>query len=168
MFVMLGLGYLFELNDQTMESVFFLLFIILISTYPWAFIEHERKHQNQIGVMLFTENEIEIVGQSQKFEWSEVVGLGTGEVKGENIFSWYGIQGPKYSAGQNAFLKFNPDSEIEKIHLKFETFKDQRIFKEILFDQYSRGNLQLTTVYNGLGLEYEEIQKLKKTTYNIL
>ena len=162
MMAMLVFNYFIELNGHTLQNILFVLFFIIILTYPWAFNEREQKHQKLTGTAQFTENYIELIDINLQYKWEDVNELKIGAVRGEDIFIWVRMVGPKFSAGQDTFLNFKTGPVSKRLYFRFETYNDQRIFTDIIYDQYFRGNLKLTTVYNGLGIGYEEIQKLKE------
>ena len=160
--VLLVIYIAFELEDRTMEISLFIILGIFFINQIWAFFEWEYVHQEEIGTAVFQVEKIEIKLSKLNFKWKDVMQVGYGSVKGENIFSWVDWMGPRYSAGQDAFLKFKSDSKTTKIHLQFETQEDQQTFRDVLIDQYIRGNVRLKTVYIGLGLGYKQIQEIKR------
>ncbi len=152
------------ISEQIIRNLVFPLLISYILIYRWAYNEYEKKHHKFIGTAVFTENEISI-DNDKSFKWSAVEKLGIGKVKGDRYLDMHyprGFHGPAFSAGQDAYLALEDNNETKKVFFLFETYKDQRIFKEIIIDQYVKGNIALNTMYVGLGLDYDEIQEIKK------
>lgn len=130
---------------------------IFFTAFIWGFFERETKHLRFYAQAQLTADGIFL--ESKTISWTTISALKTGNVLGENIFNKMKFVGPKYSSGLNSYLQTESG---DTYHFLFESYKDQSQFEKIMKDQYKRGSLKLTIVSDGLNLDNEAIQELKK------
>lgn len=128
----------------------------------WNYFEHETKHLEFFGLGAIKTDLIHL--EKDPLMWSNVVRVCIGPVLKEDVFNWALHIGPKYSAGLDSFFELE---DGRRFHFLLETYREQSRFERIIKDQYLRGNLALETVYDGLKLDYEEIQELKRAKSNV-
>ena len=133
----------------------------------WARHEKETYFGEIDGELKITDDHIIINHTEHSWEQLEAFRFKLGHAKGEPLhenphgFNRYRV-GPAYSAGIDSFIAFKKEGKEYRYHLFFEEYQQQVAFARIIKRHFYLGHIALITTYEGLRLDYDEIQKLKK------
>ena len=133
----------------------------------WARHEKETYFGEIDGELKITDDHIIINHTEHSWEQLEAFRFKLGHAKGESLhenphgFNRYRV-GPAYSAGIDSFIAFKKEGKEYRYHLFFEEYQQQVAFARIIKRHFYLGHIALITTYEGLRLDYDEIQKLKK------
>lgn len=142
-----------------------ILGLILYASYRGAH-EKEKKFGKLEGEVRISLDSIEL--NDSLYSWSQIdqVKFGVFAVVDEMLWSetypiarYYG--GPAYSQGVNNFIEFKTADKKVKVFFQLETPSHKVEVRRIMRLLFFNDRIDLSTTYNGLHLEYEEIQELK-------
>lgn len=168
MLLYLALTQLLQTNSETDKAVFISLFLLIIVGARWSYNEKQKKFGYLTGELKITEQIISI--DKKEFNWQEISNFSFDiqQVLDEPLweddtwgaYRFYG--GPSFSQGVDNYIEF--DSPIGHIRTYFQlATPSQRVdLVNLLRRHFFLGNIELQRTYNGLHLEYEQIQELKK------
>ena len=101
------------------------------------------------------------------------VKFGVFAILGEKLWSdtypiarFYG--GPAYSQGVDSFIEFKFDGDKVKVFFQLESPSHKVELRRMMRLLFFHDRIDLSTTYQGLNLEYEEIQELKKAKIKYL
>lgn len=156
-----------NLNFEEEQIVIWSLVALMIIGSRWGYHEKQRKHGDIDGTLNI--NIDNITADDKCFNWKDIsnfqvsIGHVMDEPLYDQVFSHYRLYGgPAYSAGVNNFVSFNYNNEECKIFFRLDTPSHNAELKAMIRQLFFSGNIELQTTYNGLQLEYEQIQELKR------
>jgi len=127
-----------------------------------VFFEIEKPNHKSVGLICFLEDSIKLISEQKTFSYEDITEFKIGRIR-EAKLPIRDLIYPCYSAGQDTFLILSSNKKNLKIHLRLNNDDDKQAFETIARDQFASGRIKLNTVYYGLDLNYEEVQKLKGT-----
>ena len=133
----------------------------------WGRYEKETYFGEIGGELKITDDHIIINHTEHSWEQLEAFRFKLGHAKGEPLYeNSHGFSryrgGPAYSAGIDSFIAFKKEGREYRYQLFFEEYQQQFAFARIIKRHFYLGHIALITTYEGLRLDYDEIQKLKK------
>ncbi|KYG79697.1 hypothetical protein AWW67_10245 [Roseivirga seohaensis] len=161
----------FDLNSPPDHPVTYVI-AVLASLMPiasyWGYHAKEHKHGKLEGELSVTNDGITI--NEETYSWPKIkdlqykVGHTLNELLFDDIlfdrYRYYG--GPAYSAGVDSYISFKYNDEYFKFRFRLETPSHLVQYRNLIKSLYYNDYLPLNKTYEGLQLEYEEIQILKE------
>ncbi|KYG74447.1 hypothetical protein EV198_1089 [Roseivirga ehrenbergii] len=161
----------FELNayyDYTVTLTLIILFSLMPIASYWGYHAKEYKYGKLEGYLSITTDGIAI--NEKIYSWPEIqdlqykVGHTLNELLFDDIlfdkYRYYG--GPAYSAGVDSYISFKYNDEYFKFGFRLESPSHLVQYRNLVKSLYYNDYLPLNKTYEGLQLEYEEIQILKE------
>jgi len=155
----------YDQNEQV-KIVFFALMILALIGARWGAKEKERIFGLIEGQLEITTSYLSI--KDKRYYWDSISNFSFNvlQVKGEplhalkGIYKYYG--GPAFSGGVNNYIKFTSSGKTVNIKFELSSYSHKFEFEKLFKALFVIGHIELTKTYNGLHLEYEEIQEIKK------
>ncbi len=149
-------------------AVFIILCLLIIVGARWSFNEKQKKFGYLDGELKITEQNISINGK--EYDWQEISNFSFDiqQVLNEPLWeddSWgayrfYG--GPSFSQGVDSYIDFDSTYGHIRTYFQLESSSHKVDLVNLIRRHFFLGNIELQRTYNGLHLEYEQIQELKK------
>lgn len=139
--------------------------IIIFIGNRWGLSEKQKKHGKLEDELQITDETLVFDNKIYNWEFISNFKFDALEVCDEEfevIFAYHRYMGgPRYSAGVDNWIEFNYDNQLKKVFFKLEYLSHKIDFIQMMRFQFYSGRIGLTQTYDGLHLEYEEIQQLK-------
>ena len=156
------------LSDYTVTLTLIILFSLMPIASYWGYHAKEYKYGKLEGYLSITTDGIAI--NEKIYSWPEIQDLQykIDHTLNELLFPdmlyseyrYYG--GPAYSAGVGNYIAFKYNDEYFKFHFRLESPSHLVQYRNLVKSLYYNDHLPLNKTYEGLQLEYEEIQILKE------
>ena len=157
----------FEFDLQTVQSISFFLFVLIMVGSRWGYNEKQKKFGKIEGELRINDNSISIHGIGYELKEISNLAFNLLQVLDEQLWSeshpisrYYG--GPAFSQGVDNYINFNFRNQQLKVHFQLETPSHKAELSNILKRHFFLGHIELQPTYDGLHLDYEQIQELKK------
>lgn len=156
-----------DLSQNIVRPSFSVLVIVIIASSWWGYHERQKKHGRLSGELRITN--IYVTIDEIDYPWKRISNFSFKilQVLDEQLWDeyypitrYYG--GPAFSQGVDNYIDFCCEDKHYRIFFQLETPSQKVLLKNVLKEHYFDGNIELKPTYDGLGLEYEEIQELKR------
>lgn len=141
--------------------------LLYIISSIWGYYSKQKKHGSFKGELVITDDYVSV--QKVSYRWQDVdkFRFGLFEVLDEQLwpdelpyYRWYG--GPAYSMGVDNFIELRINEKVQKVFFQLESPSQKVDALIVLRRQFFLDHITLQDTYDGMQLEYEEIQELKK------
>lgn len=157
----------FDFNHNFVQGISLLLLIMIVIGSKWGYNEKQNKFGILEGELKISDELISI--NDTEYPWNKVSNFNFNLllVLDEQLWSdtypigrYYG--GPAFSQGVDNYLEFLFENEQLKVFFQLETPSHKVKLTKILKRHFFMGHIELQQTYDGLHLEYDQIQELKR------
>lgn len=158
----------FDFNTEFIQGISFGLIMLIVLGIRWRYSEKQKMFGKLNGTIQINDQFISI--NDKEYLWDEISNFSFNllHVLEEQFWSdtypinRYYFSGPAYSAGVDNYIEFNFKKELHSVFFQLKTHSHKTELSNILKRHFIMGHIELHRTYDGLHLEYEEIQELKK------
>ena len=156
----------FQLDAFTTQVLTVTSFTIMLTGSIWGYHAKERKHGELKGKLLISQESIQL--DCKKYNWDEIsdFSFNVQHVLNEDLWSEFYNRGryaggPAYSQGVDNWIDFQFKKERFKVFFQLQSPSHKVEFSRIMKLHFYENHIELNRTYDGLHLEYEQIQELK-------
>jgi hypothetical protein len=144
--------------DNLLKFVFVTALFSMMMGQIWSAFEKEKILGDFTGELRISENNISI--NQNQYENFKIIELDRTNFKGEQSHSSNYV--PRYSMGVSNYITIEAnENSVYKIQFELNSEEQKNSFDQIIGLLIQQNKINFEKAYNGLHLNYEEIQKLK-------